>query len=109
MKALSNASLPNPLLDRVRRDLTEAVRELQRLPSSEMRVIENVTLATGIETPVAHGLGRPARWVQASCPRDGTTSGRILEIRSGNYDRAKYVVLKANGWGATITVDVVVL
>jgi hypothetical protein len=38
--------------------------------------------------------------------RDATATGRIVEVRSADYDRAQYVVLKATGHGATITVDI---
>lgn len=107
MKVLSNASVADPVVDRVRRDLTEAVRELQRLP--QIRVIENVTLADGVETPVAHGLGRPAIWVRESSPRGASSSGRVEEVRNGKHDRSRYVVLKATGFGASVICSVAVL
>jgi hypothetical protein len=92
--------------DRVRRNHAEAIGELQGRPLVGANIVGDVSLADGVATSVAHGLGRPARFVVASAPRGAVTSGRIEEVR-GTHDRAKYVVLKASGWGATIVVDVV--
>ncbi len=99
--------------ERVRRSHDEKIREIQALPAASMRVIPEVQLADATETPVAHGLGRKPSWVHPSCPRGiggaiGTT-GRIVEIRSGTYDRTKVVVLKADGWVGPIMVDVMVI
>jgi hypothetical protein len=49
--------------------------------------------------------------VSVSVPRGPSTSGRIEEIRttSGTNDRRKYITLQANGYGATVTVDVLIL
>ena len=100
--------LPDPALDAVRQDHAAAIGELQNLPAASMRVIQGVELADGIATPVAHGLGRPAAWVRESCPRGAATAGLVEEIRTGTGDRRKVVVLRATGWGATITVDLLV-
>jgi hypothetical protein len=97
--------------DRSRRELTEAVRELQRSVLSGAAVISNVSLADATTTTVAHGLGRVPVFVSVSVPRGPSTSGRIEEIRttSGTNDRRKYITLQANGYGATVTVDVLIL
>ncbi len=92
------------------RRVTEAcIREIQDLPASGMRVLKDVTLADGIATPIAHKLGRAPAWVQSSCPRNATSTGRIVEVRNGSHNRAEVVVLTATGHGATITVDVAIL
>jgi hypothetical protein len=93
----------------VRRDTEKAVAQLQGLPAAGMRVLADKSLTDGIATPIAHGLGRVPVIVIPSAPRNPSTSGRIEEVRSSAYDRTKYIVLEANGWGATITVDVLVL
>lgn len=104
--------------DEVARDHAQQIDALRNAPAGQMRVIAGIVLADGIEQPVAHGLGRPAQWVCASCPRPVslaaadtiTGDGRIEESRgSGALDRARYVVLKATGWGVDIVVDVVVV
>lgn len=96
-------------LERVRRSHAGAIRELQALPAARMRVLPNVTLEDGVDTAIAHGLGRPPLWVKESSPRGGLSTGRVEEIRSAAYDRSSIVVLRATGWGATIGCDVVVL
>ncbi len=111
MKALLATLLPDPQLERIRANHAEAIRELQQAPPAAARLIPDVELADGVATPVPHGLGRPARWVRESCVRNATSTGRIEEIRTGDgvQDRSKFVVLKASGWGATVTVDVLVM
>lgn len=108
MKRITSVSLPDKTVDRFAREVTEAVRELQAVPAVSVRIVRDVVLADGQETAVPHGLGRPAQWVRESCPRGAVSVGMVEEIRSGSHDRSKVAVLKASGWGATITVDVLV-
>lgn len=102
-------ALPEPTADRANRNHEERLRSLEQAPSALLDVIPSVALKDGVATPIAHKLGRPARWVRESCVRGAATTGRVEEVRSGQYDRREYVVLKATGFGATITVDVAVL
>ena len=108
MKALLALTLADRDTDRVRRNHAEAITELQSTPGAGARVLENVELADGVDTPVPHGLPRSPRWVQASAPRGPASAGRIEEIR-GSIDRSRAVTLRATGYGATITVDVLVI
>ena len=101
-------TLPDAQVDRVTRNLQDKVREIQSLPFADAVVIQGVTLADGVTTPVAHVLGRSPIWVSPSAPRGPSSTGRIEEVRS-EADRSKTVSLRATGWGATITVDVVVI
>ena len=91
--------------ERVRRNTQDAISELQRLPASRARIIRDVALADGVSTPVPHGLG-VAAFATHTPPRGASSTGRIEEVRDGTQDRTKYVVLKATGWGATVTVDI---
>jgi hypothetical protein len=93
----------------VRLEHERKIAELQKLPFAGARIIRDVTLADGIPTPVAHGMGRAAQFVMLSPVRGSVTAGRIDEVRDGTYDRAKFVTLEANDYGATITVDLAVL
>lgn len=95
--------------ERVRREFDRVIRELQNLPSSSLLVISGVSLADTIATVIGHGLGRAPLWVGPSAPRGPSSTGRIEEIIDGTHDRSQVVVLKATGWGATITVDVALL
>jgi hypothetical protein len=96
------------LAERVRRSHHDAISELQRLPLAGARIIRDVTLADSTWTPIAHGMGRPV-FVFVSPPRGAVTTGRIAESRDGTVDRAKFVQLAATGWGATVTVDLLVV
>lgn len=95
-------------VDDVTRDHAAKINELAKQPFVMAKVIADVDLADGIETVVAHGLGRVPTYVRPSCPRDALAAGWINEVRnpSSPVDRSKYVVLKASGYAATITVDV---
>lgn len=92
-------------LERVRRNTHEAIAEMQRVPAMRARTIRGVVLEDGVATPIAHGLGVPA-FVTHTPPRGPVTAGWIEEIRDGSYDLGRFVVLKASGYGATVTVDV---
>jgi hypothetical protein len=91
--------------ERGRRTHQEALAELQRLRAARANVIEDVTLVDGVATAIPHRLGVKA-FATHTPPRGASSSGRIEEVRDGTVDRTKYVVLKATGWGATITLDV---
>lgn len=95
--------------EQVRRSHHEKLLELQARPASALVVLPNIALAAGVATSIPHGLGRAPLWVKASDPRGATATGRIDEIRDGTSDRTKAIVLKATGYGATITVDVAAL
>jgi len=95
-------------LERFRRNLVEALREMQRQPAVFARPIKGIVLEDGIATPVPHGLGRKALVFLTPC-RGGSTVGSILELTDGVADSSKYFTLQASGWGATITVDALVL
>lgn len=92
-------------LDRVVRDVSEAIGELQQAPIIAGRPIANVKLVDGFATPVPHGMGRPVMWFHSGI-RGAVSNGRIDDLRDGNVDRSKYISLRATGYGATIYVDV---
>ena len=108
LRTVITPRLPEPQAEEARRVLVEAVRELQALPASALTVIPNVSLADGVLVPVAHRLGRAPLFVQCSLPRGAVTPGAVEEVRDGT-DRTRVVMLRASGYGATITADVVVL
>jgi hypothetical protein len=104
VKPILGITLAEETAERVRRSHHEAIRELQQAPMAGARVVKNITLVDGIETSVAHGLGREPTMFYLSPPRGPSSTGRIEEVR-GTQDRSKLVVIKASGMGATITVD----
>jgi hypothetical protein len=105
VKQLPEIGLPDPLLEKVRRDMFEAIRELQRM---QPVVVKNVSLPDGEEIHVPHNLGRIPEFVGESCIRGALNAGRV-ETSTNNVDRTKYVKVTATGYGATITVDLVLL
>jgi hypothetical protein len=94
--------------ERIRRNIVEALKELQQLPLAIGKPILGIKLEDGKETPIPHGLGRPAI-VFLTPARAATPTGQIIEICDGGPDRNKYFVLKAIGWGTTITINALVL
>lgn len=95
--------------DRVRRHHDQQIGELQALPATAIKVISNIDLPDGVETPIPHGLGRPATWHKESTIRNPAGNGVIQEVRGGSYDRSKVIVLKATSYAATITIDLMVM
>lgn len=100
--------LRDPEAERVRRSLELRLREIGNLPAMGLHAIRDVELADGVATVIAHGLGHSPEWAAPSAVRGAVTIGMIEEIRDGSYDRASAIMLRATGYGATITVDVAV-
>lgn len=98
----------DPDVDRMLRNLAQCIRELQASPAVSGVLIPDIELENGVRTPIAHGLGRPVR-VFWSPPRGSTSAGRIRERRGLQSDRNNYVDLQADGYGATVTVDLWVM
>lgn len=105
----SSPKLADVAAEQARREHDTKIRELQLLPASALRILSGLELADGVVTPVAHGLGRPPAWIAPSVVRGPAATGRIEEIRDNQHDRASVVLLKASGWGATITLDLAVM
>lgn len=90
--------------ERVRRSHEQAILELQSFVFAGSRIVRSVELANGVATRVTHGLGRKPVIVCASVPRGAVAAGYLNE---GTRDDLA-LVITANGYGATITVDLVV-
>ncbi len=106
MVNLAAITLADTKAEEVRRSHHDAIGELQRAPLAGAKVVSGVRLENGKATTVAHGLGRAPKWVGISALRGAASAGFINETRSG--DTSKSVTLTASGYGATITVDVMV-
>lgn len=91
--------------ERVRRNHEERIRELQGSQVVSGRLILDVVLADGVVTPISHGLGRRAVVILSPPRGSGMTTGRIQEIRTGDHAPEQYVVLRADGFGMSITID----
>lgn len=90
--------------ERVRVSHERALTELQAKPAATEVVLRGVVLEAGKATYVPHGLGRAPTCVLPSIPRGAAAAGWIDDIRTG-VDLTKFLLLQANGYGATITVD----
>lgn len=108
MITLLAIKLADDTIERVRRNLHAAIDELQRLPAARAVFIKNVELGDGVTTPIAHSLGRPV-FVKHSPVRGAVSAGFIEELRDGQHDRSRFIVLRANDYGATVTVDLEVM
>jgi hypothetical protein len=87
--------LADPDAERVRQSVADAIQEIQSLPASGLRVI-------------AHKLGRAPSWVGPSAIRGAITVGVVGEFRD-RADRTQIVEIAATGYGATITIDLLVV
>lgn len=90
--------------ERVRRSHHDALAELQGLALAGARILQGVTLEDGVAKTIAHGLGRKPAYVSAGIPRGAIAAGYVVETSRD----ARSLVLTASGYGATITVDLVV-
>lgn len=95
-------------LERIRRNLFDALNELQQSAFARATTAKDIALIDGVATPIPHKLGVPG-FAIISPLRNAIGSGRIDEIRDTQYDRSLFVVLRAVGFLSTITVDVKVV
>jgi hypothetical protein len=111
--------VPGDAAERVRRSHADALRELQGLPAAAAEIIPNINLATGVDTPVPHHLGRRPKFVLISAvrtPFGAINPGVIIDYtRFGTFptsgapiDPTKIIVLAAFSFVSTIQVDVMV-
>lgn len=114
MKKILDKRLADDAADQVRRSIADAIREIQDLPASSLRVIKNVQLPASTAVQVAHSLGRRPLAFWATPPRGAATAGVIQDFgtltpNGAPNDTSQTLCLVALGFGATITVDIVVM
>jgi hypothetical protein len=98
----------DPEIERMRLNFERRIGEIQKAPVMAGLIFRDVSLASGVNTPIPHNFNRRALHFH-SAPRASAsaTTGRIREIVDPElFDPKKYLVLKANGWSETIVVDV---
>lgn len=109
--------LADPDAERARDSTAAAIAELQGLAAVHIKVLPDIALPSGVEVSVLHGLGRTPRAVIVSPVRSraALTAGLIVDYRGTRItggepiDSTQIIVIAAFGFGATVTVDVVVL
>ncbi len=91
-----------------RADHERAITALQAAPAVSAVIVRNVVLPNGAVVPVAHALAKAPQFTGVSVPRGAVSAGYITDIRTTGaaFDRSRFVYLQANGYGATVTVDV---
>lgn len=98
--------------ERSRQSHAQAITELQRAPCAATELLEDVVLPDNAESVVSHHLGRTPRMIIISPPRGASTAGVIRDFAAKSvatgvsYDPSRFIVLRADGWGSTITVDI---
>jgi hypothetical protein len=109
--------IDDPQVDRILTSHAQAVVELQNLPGVGLRVVQDVELVDTKNTYVAHPLGRAPMFVGISAVRGALGTGIVRDLTDGKLtglftspvDRKRYVVLRADGFGATVHVDILVI
>lgn len=115
MSDLPSIRLVDPDAERVRIAHARAIQEQRDLPASSLRVIRNVSMPDGVDVTVPHGLGREPVFVRESCARFANPGGTVRDFGSkhpvtgATIDRAKVIVLRADGFGSTIQIDLQVM
>lgn len=94
--------LGSNLVEQLMRQVIDALREIVLQVRRDV-VIRGVVLPDATTVTVQHGLGYGYEHVSVSPPVGPSTSGRIEVIESPNA--ARTVLLRATGYGATVTVD----
>jgi len=100
--------------ERVRQSHADAIREIQDLPMSSVRVIADVVLPNGSGVQVAHKLGRRPLACFVSPPRGAAATGQVQDFgqrtpTGAPNDLTQTLSLRATGFGADIRVDIMVL
>lgn len=106
MSRLLDARLQDKDAERVRLSHAQAIREIDARP--RLVVIKNIPLPDSTRVPVPHRLGRAPSWIGPSAIRGAAAAGVIGEFRDG-VDRTKLVEIAASGYGATITIDLLLV
>ncbi len=100
----------DPKIERAIEDHRKTIDKVAAQPGVGLAVLPDVVLLDGIATPVPHKMGKAPSAVSITAVRGQLTAGVVEDVRSASgFDRGKFITLKASGYGATITVDVLVV
>lgn len=108
LRAPAPAKVDDAATNRALDEHRRAIGSVMSVPLATAVILPNVTLADGVATPIAHGLGRAPLYVRESCVRGAAAMGFVEEVRSSAFRRETHVVLRASNFAATVTVDVLV-
>ncbi len=93
-----------------RSSIEDRVRRLENAPLAGAKILRAISLEDGIQTAIPHGMGRKVR-PYLSPPATPSATGRIEDQTglSSDYPPSQYIILEANGFGATILVDAILV
>lgn len=107
------ARLADETAERIRRNHEQRLLEAEARPRPV--IIADQVLAPGANVAVAHKLGRRPQWVGVSCVRGALNVGIVRDVTAGPpglfnspVDPTQVVMLRADGYNATVTVNVLV-
>ena len=109
-----SVALNDPNAEAVRKNVDQRIGEIQALPAAGLKVIRNVVLPDGVGVRVPHGLGRKPIAAWPSFIRNAASAGVIADFEASSpsgarNEQSETISLVALGFGADITVDIVVL
>lgn len=112
MRAPLDLRLADAAAEQVRRSHAQAIAEMQGIPVLGLRVL-TVEIPNASEIRLAHRLGRRPQMVLVSVPRGAISVGIVRDTTAAPTtgsapDPTSLLCLRADGFGATITVDVAV-
>ncbi len=100
--------LADPDIERVRRNLETMISELK----NKSRIVTKI-LPDNAETFVSHGLGRRPVMMAISPPRGAANAGGSIRdfgdkspLTGAICDRSQSILLRTDGFGSQITVDI---
>jgi hypothetical protein len=101
--------------ERVRQNFDQRLAELQALPAASLVVLSDISLLDNAETVVPHNLGRVPRGAFVSIVKRASTTGLLRNFEAKSpltglvVDPAKALLLRTDGFGSTILVDIMLL
>lgn len=102
-----NRNTGNKALDLNTIDLDDRLKLLEALALLGYRIITGVALANATDVDIRHRLGRAWKGWLVIDTTGATAAGRI-DGTTATYDRTTFLRLRATGYGATITVALLV-
>ena len=94
---------PDQAIEEIRLAHARAISLLQKdLNERSVVLLVNVELADATDVQIAHKLGRVPKFITPSCVRGASTGGAVVEISRD----AKFIVVRAIGFGATVRAEI---
>lgn len=99
-------NIQDPVVGKALDEIHSILKALITQPFTNCQVISGVELEDGVVTKVKHGLGKKYALVIHTPVKNPSTVGMIQELAPD--DPSREVWLQADGYGATVTVNLIV-